>query len=74
VRQREEDDVVASEILGRGLDKVQMCERAQLWLECDEGSAGALVRRYGSHLEVGMLSKNAEQLTTRVAACARNCH
>ena len=70
VRQREEDDVMAGEGLGRRVLQRQVRQRAEMRLVRDEGVAGVRVRRDGADLDVGMIGEEAEDLATRIAGCA----
>ena len=54
VREREEDDVVAREHLGRRRRELEMGERAQVRLVLDEGLPGVRMRGDGADVEVGM--------------------
>ncbi len=72
VRQREEDDVVPGERLGRGLLQREVREGAQVRLHGDERLAGVRVRRDGAHLEVGMVGEEAQDLPSGIAGRAGN--
>ena len=78
VRQREEDDVVPGEHLGRRVLQREVRERAQVRLVLDEGLSRVRVRGDGADLDVGMCGEDPEDLAARIAGCAgdgdRICH
>ena len=78
VREREEDDVVPGEDLGRRVLQRQVRERAQVRLVLDERLSRVRVRGDGADLDVGMCGEDPEDLAARIAGCAgdgdRICH
>jgi hypothetical protein len=70
VGQGEEDDVVAGEVLGGGLDEVEVREGAQVRLQRDERLPRVLERGDGGDGELRMRGQEAQEFTPGVPACA----
>ncbi|BDZ50191.1 hypothetical protein GCM10025867_24320 [Frondihabitans sucicola] len=70
VRERQEDDVVAREVVGVGLEEGEVREGAQMGLGRDERHPGVGERRDGRHVEFWMRGEDSEELSTGITACA----
>jgi hypothetical protein len=72
VREGEEDDVVPGEGLRRRRCEDAVGERHEVRLVLAEGGAGVAGGGHGADLHLGVAEEEAEQLTTGVAAGARD--
>ena len=72
VRQSQEHQVRLRQHRGRGVGERQFSVGAQVGMHRPDGLAGVAVRRRGAELQVGMRRDQAQQLTTCVAAGARD--
>ena len=70
VREREEDDVVPGEHLGRRRRQFEMSERPQVRLVLDERLPGVRMRGDGADVDVGMSCEDPKDLAARIAGCA----
>jgi hypothetical protein len=70
VRQGEEDDVVAGEVLGCRLDEVEVREGAQVRLQRDERLPRVLERGDRGDRELRVPGEQAQELTPGIAASA----
>ncbi|GMA26334.1 hypothetical protein GCM10025864_40930 [Luteimicrobium album] len=74
VRQREHDDVVPGEVVGRGRDQLAACEGAQVRVVLAEQRAGVGVRRERADLDLGMVGEEPQGLPAGVAARSGDRH
>jgi hypothetical protein len=73
VRQGEEDDVVAGEVLHRGVDEHPVGEGVQVRLQLPQPLARVGMGPHGPDLDLRVTGEDPQDLATGVAGCPRHC-